>query len=165
MFVWLHLSLSLYPLPSQRAGDIETFAIDAAENSTSLIKQGAEPNHHMTMSKEEWEEELTKSYWVDWIIIFSLLLFGLTSTYFLYRNLKIWPICLGGTTIICLVYSLRFYLNVDSPFVEWIEVMEFYLKNSHYSLAYFGLMWPLYLVTLFLFSFFRILSIKKNSFK
>lgn len=152
LFVWLHLAQSLYPLPSQRAGDIETYAIEAVENSNELAEKGFERDEYMQWSKEEWETELTASYWSIWFIDFIFLMFGLISTFFLYKNMRMWPVFLGSSSIICFIYILIPYLDLESPFTEWMKIMKHTLENSHYLVAYFTGMWPMYLLILFIFS-------------
>ncbi|MDZ7736632.1 MAG: hypothetical protein U5P41_11420 [Gammaproteobacteria bacterium] len=136
LFVWLHLAQNILPLPLQRADDIEMQASEAVANSNALAEKGVERDEYMQMSKGGWEAELTASYWSIWIINFLFFLFGLVSTFFLDKNLKIWPVFLGVVSVLCFVYFLLPYVRIESPFIEWTNFMKFALEKSHYSLAY-----------------------------
>ena len=66
--------------------------------------------------------------------------------------MKVWPLFLGASSLICFVHVLMPYLDIESPFIEWAKIMKYTLENSHYLDAYIIGIWPLFLVLLFIYS-------------
>ncbi len=152
MFVWLHLIQSLYPLPWHRS--YESMAEDAITTRNSLLEKGfnLDDDEYAQLSKNEWETALTTSYWYLWLRACLLIFLGFISSFFLYKNYKIWPICLFIVTTLFILSFIYPFLELDSPFLEWFRFIKLAYENSYYLHTYNASIWPLYLFILLIFS-------------
>ena len=153
LFVWAHLAYSLYPLPYQRADDIRIQAEEAFKNSNELAEQGVKKDRYMNWSKSEWEQELTNSYQYLWVVNFILFVIGILSTFFHYKKYKFWPYYLCLASIIIFNYCfISTWQRLEDPITGFIEFANHIITNHEYVHIYWSIIWPIFVIVLFIFS-------------
>ncbi len=162
LFVWLHLTFSLYPIPFQRAEQIHQDAKEAVEITRSNLEAGFKPDKYSTLTVEQWETNLTINYWYYWIVALFFLMGGFVSTYLLYKKSNKWPVFMITTALICLIYNLYPYSKAGPLIEEYLNLIKVVLEYSHYKIFYFSTVFDLYLIILIGFSIYEVLKMRER---
>lgn len=157
LFVWLHLALSIYPLPPQAAAEFEaSLQHDSATKTPSDAGSRAKPPKGAVRDRD-----LEVEFWFNWITNAILLLVGVCASVLTYRNYRHWKVALllpsiyiGYVTISPIVVDIIERGGLIPWFELWRSVSLSLMGKGETRLLvssiYNFFVWPLYHVAIVL---------------